>query len=106
VTRHGNDIRSFVLTFDDPLPVEAFFSALEALTRTQGANLLRIKGIVKTVERPDRPVVIHGVQHVFHDPAWLDAWPDADERTRLVFVTRQIEQKALNNYFDKWIGGM
>ena len=104
VTRHGSDIRSFVLTFDDPLPAEAFCSALEALTRTQGANLLRLKGIVNTTERPGCPLVIHGVQHVFHDPIWLDAWPDADERSRLVFITRQIEPATLERYFEKWMG--
>ena len=103
ITRHGSDIRSFVLTFDEPLPAEAVFSALEALTRTQGANLLRLKGIIDTVERPGRPIVIHGVQHVFHDPVSLEAWPDADERTRLVFITRHIERTTLENYFEKWI---
>jgi len=103
VTRHGTDIRSFVLTFDDPLPIEAFCNALEALTRTQGANLLRIKGIVCTTERPDRPIVIHGVQHVFHDPVWLDDWPDEDKRTRIVFITHRIEHNTLERYFKKWI---
>ena len=104
VTRHGTDIRSFVLTFDDPLPAEAFCNALEALTRTQGANLLRLKGVVDTVERSGHPLVIHGVQHVFHDPIYLEAWPDADERTRLVFVTCHIERDTLEIYFETWIG--
>ena len=104
VTRHGTDIRSFVLTFDKPLPAEAFCNALEALTRTQGANLLRLKGVVDTVERPGHPLVIHGVQHVFHNPIYLEAWPDADQRTRLVFVTRHIERDTLERYFKTWIG--
>lgn len=104
MTRHGSDIRSFVLTFDDPLPAEAFYSALEALTRTQSANLLRLKGLVNTTERPGCPLVILGVQHVFHDPIWLGAWPDADERSRLVFITRQIEPANLERYFEKWMG--
>ena len=104
MTRHGSDIRSFVITFDRPLPAEAFYSALEALTRTQGANLLRLKGIVDTLERPGNPLVIHGVQHVLHDPISLAAWPDADQRTRIVFVTRHIERDTLERYFEKWIG--
>lgn len=57
-----------------------------------------------TLERPGRPMVIHGVQHVFHDPVSLEAWPDADERTRLVFITRHIERDTLERYFEKWIG--
>ena len=47
--------------------------------------------------------MIHGVQHVFHEPVWLDAWPDADERTRLVFITHGIERKTLDDFFKAWI---
>ena len=104
VTRHGTEIRSFVLTFDKPLPGEAFCSALEALTLTQGANLLRLKVVIDSVVRPGLPLVIHGVKHVFHDPIYLEAWPDADQRTRLVFVTRHIERDTLERYIEKWIG--
>ena len=41
---------------------------------------LGIKGesIVNVAECPDRPAVIHGVQHVFHPPAWLGGWPSED----------------------------
>ena len=104
VTRHGTDIRSFTLTFDEPVQIDTLTDALEALTLTQGANLLRLKGIVNTADRPGQPLVIHGVQHVFHEPVWLDAWPDEDERTRLVFITHQIERKTLDDYFKAWIG--
>jgi len=103
VTRHGTDIRAYTLTFDEPLSIGAFGGALEALTAIQGANLLRLKGIVNTADRPGRPLVIHGVQHVFHDQVWLDAWPDADERTRLVFITRRIKRKTLQDFFKAWI---
>jgi len=55
---------------------------------------LGIKGesIVNVAECPDRPAVIHGVQHVFHPPAWLDGWPSEDRRSRLVFIGRSIPQ--------------
>ena len=56
-----------------------------------GPNLLRMKGIVNIAETPDTPVVIHGVQHVLHPPAQLERWPDADRRTRIVFIVRDIE---------------
>ena len=32
-----------------------------------------------------------------------DAWPDDDDRTRLVFVTRQIERKTLELFFNEWL---
>ena len=59
---------------------------LDLIRSMHGPDLLRVKGIVKLAESPDQPVVIHGVQHVFHPPATLAAWPDADHRTRLVFI--------------------
>lgn len=104
VTRHGSDIRSFTLTLDDPIPIETLATALEALTATQGADLLRLKGIVNTTDRPGKPLVIHGVQHIFHVPVWLDAWPDEDTRTRLVFITHRIERDTLEAFFKAWIG--
>ena len=63
---------------------------LDLVRSMHGPNLLRLKGIVKLAETPDQPVVIHGVQHVFHPPATLAAWPDADHRTRLVFIVNGI----------------
>ena len=103
VTRHGTNIRSFTLTFEEPLELEALATALEVLTMTHGANLLRLKGIVDTTERPDMPLVIHGVQHVFHNPVWLDEWPDENKQTRLVFITNGIERRTLETYFESWI---
>src|SRR5262249_50882507 len=52
--------------------------------------LLRLKGIVNILESPDRPAVIHGVQHVFHPPSWLMRWPSDDHRSRMIFITRGI----------------
>ena len=63
---------------------------LEVLAEHCGGDLLRLKGIVNVAESPDRPAVIHGVQHVFHPPAWLDRWPSEDRRTRLVCIVRDI----------------
>ena len=103
VTRHGSDIQSFTLTFDEPVTIEAFASSLEALSLTQGASILRIKGIVNTLDRPGIPLVIHGVQHVFHDPVWLDEWPDEDHQTKLVFITKGIERETLDLFFKSWI---
>ena len=103
VTRHGSDIRSFTLTFEEPVTIEAFASSLEALSLTQGSSILRIKGIVNTLDRPGVPLVIHGVQHVFHDPVWLDEWPDEDHQTKLVFITKGIDRETLDTFFKAWI---
>jgi G3E family GTPase len=62
----------------------------------KGPDLLRVKGIVNVAEY-DGPVVIHGVQHVFHPPAVLDAWPSDDRRTRIVFITRDVDRQLLED---------
>ncbi len=63
-----------------------------------------MKGIVKIAENPDRPVVIHGVQHVFHAPQPLERWPDEDRRTRLVFVTRDLEPQFVERLWEAFLG--
>ncbi|MBO9580182.1 MAG: GTP-binding protein [Sphingobium sp.] len=89
VNRHDDRIRATCLTFDDPLRPEAFERWIDILTMFKGPDILRIKGIVNLAGH-ERPVVIHGVQHIFHPPVELDDWPSRDRRTRLVFITRDI----------------
>ena len=103
ITRHGSDIRSFTLTFDDPITIETLASSLEALFLTQGANILRVKGIANTVDRPEYPLVVHGVQHVFHEPVWLNDWPDESRQTQLVFITSGVTRESLELFFKSWI---
>ena len=87
---------------DEPVGTMAFTTALDLLARHQGPQLLRVKGIVHLRERPETPVVIHGVQHVFHDPVILDRWPDEDRRTRLVFITKGLTAEAVERFFRAW----
>ena len=104
VNRHDDHIRSFVLTADDAIPAGTLEMFLELLRATHGANLLRLKGIVKLAEMPDTPVVVHGVQHVFHPTARLDRWPDDDHRTRLVFITRDLPERVVRELFEAFLG--
>jgi G3E family GTPase len=102
---HGEErIRSLALASDRALPAAAFDMFLDLLRGLHGPNLLRVKGIVKIAEAPDQPVVIHGVQHVFHPPASLPAWPDDDRRTRLVFITCDMDPRAIRDLFDAFLG--
>ena len=104
VNRHDDRIRAFTLASDQAIPFAAFEMFLDLVRSMHGPNLLRVKGIVKVAETPDRPVVIHGVQHVFHPPATLAAWPDADHRTRLVFIVNDIEERAIKDLFNAFLG--
>ena len=67
-----------------------FARALGGLARERGEDLLRVKGIVGFADVPSRPAAIHAVQHTLYPPEWFPEWPDADHRSRLVFITRDI----------------
>ncbi|CAA7617262.1 putative GTPase [Candidatus Terasakiella magnetica] len=94
LNRHDSHIQAFVFTAEQPVSWTSLAFALELMISSKGENLLRIKGIVNALES-DLPLAIHGVQHVFHPPAPLPAWPDNDHRTRIVFITRDISRQAV-----------
>ena len=91
--RHDADIKAYAIVRREPIRAVALTLFLEALTEHSGSDMLRLKGIVNVLESPDRPAVIHGVQHVFHAPAWLDRWPSDDRSSRIVFITRRVPQR-------------
>lgn len=93
---HGHDprIEAFCLIFDAPLDWGAVSDWLAALRHWRGADLLRVKGIL-ALRQEDAPVIVHGVHHVFHPPVRLDAWPDADHRSRIVFITRGLGRSEI-----------
>jgi len=95
---HDRAIRSFALWFERPFSWQTFSSVMELLTSMRGPDLLRVKGLVN-VEGERGPVVVQGVQHIFHPPVTLDAWPGEDRRSRLVFITRNIPQEAVAALF-------
>ncbi|MBN9410239.1 MAG: GTP-binding protein [Burkholderiales bacterium] len=95
--RHDDRIRAHAIVRDEPLSREGFFAWLDMIARMRGDDLLRVKGIVCLDDEPDRPLVIHGVQHIFHPPEFLPRWPGDDRRTRIVFITRGIEREAIDD---------
>ncbi len=100
--QHAHDpaIRSFCLVRDVPIGIDTLRLFFDALAREAGPDLLRVKGIVNVAERPDTPAVIQGAQMVFHSLDWLDAWPSDDRRTRIVFITRGIDQAHIEDTFE------
>jgi len=87
---HDASIHSFTLSFDQPIPWTGLVAAMEMLLSFRGEDLLRVKGILN-LEGQAQPIVMQSVQTLLYPLAKLDAWPDDDRRTRLVFIVRDIE---------------
>lgn len=100
INRHDDHIRAFCLTSDTPLTPPSFDVFIDLLRHTHGPKLLRVKGIVALTDDPQRPVVIHGVQHIFHPPHRLENWPDQDHRTRIVFILKDLDEKFIEGLYD------
>ena len=101
-TVHAHDIRTFVVVLQQAMSRLQFAMALGGLAREHGEDLLRVKGIVVFADRTEGPAVIHAVQHTMYPPRWLDAWPDADHDSRLVFIVRGI---ATDIVLDRFAAG-
>jgi G3E family GTPase len=98
-TEHVARIQSFSLRFEDPLDWWGLDAALGMLVEFRGKQLLRLKAIVNVAGR-DRPVILHGVQHVFHAPEELPAWPDEDRASRFVFITDGLDAGFVRQLLD------
>jgi G3E family GTPase len=95
VNRHDDRIRAFYIIRERPISWAALSAWLDGLATMRGEDLLRLKAIVALSDRPDQPVVLHGVQHLFHPPVLLPEWPSEDRRTRMVFITRDLPREAI-----------
>ena len=105
LNRHSQSIRSFSILYDKLVSPMALDMFVDLLRSAHGEKLLRMKAIVGLSDNPDRPVVLHGVQQVFHPPVRLAAWPDPmDRRTRLVLITDDLPESFVRDLFDAFTG--
>lgn len=105
VNRHDDRIRAFCIVTDRAVSWDRLVDFMEALIALRGSDILRIKGLLNVVESPDRPIVVHGVQHMFHPPVQLNEWPSDDHRTRMVFITRDVGQGVIEPMFENFVYG-
>lgn len=95
--RHDDRVYTFSVTQDQPTNPGALTIWLSMLASFRGANLLRVKGLVNV---EGRPVVIHAVQSVLHEPVELAHWPSEDRRSRIVFIVRDMQREELERTLD------
>lgn len=96
VAAHSDGVRTFSFARDEPIPAALLDRWLVSFLDARGPNLLRFKAIVNVAELPG-PLVLHGVQHVIHPPMQLKKWPSTDRRTRMVFITLDLEEQVLRD---------
>jgi G3E family GTPase len=98
-TAHSDGIASFVMSDDKPMPWPVFARAMETLMAMRGPDLLRVKGFLN-VEGCRGPVLVQFVQHLAHPPVELEAWPDGNRQSRVVFITRNIAERHVRDLFE------
>jgi len=99
---HDGRVQSFCVTFDEPVQRDNLRAALEMLCAFRGEHLLRVKGIVNAIGH-EQPLVVHAVQHTLYPIETLDAWPDDDRRTRLVFIERDLDAEFIRKTLESFV---
>jgi G3E family GTPase len=95
---HHHGVTSFCIWLDEPVAWPRLAVALTALTDEYGERLLRVKGLLH-LKGQSKPFALHGVNHFFHPPAALAAWPDEDRRSRIVFITDRVSASVVLPFF-------
>lgn len=104
VNRHDDAIRAFALTAEAPVAQATFELFWTLLRSVHGPKLLRLKGLVQIAEHPEQPLLVHAVQQILHPPLLLDAWPDAERRSRLVLIVKDIEEATVQRLWAAFLG--
>jgi G3E family GTPase len=101
---HSHGIAAYTIVLEGAVSRLDFARALGGLAQARGNDLLRVKGIVRFADRPGpdglgRPAIVQAAQHAMFAPEWLADWPDADHRSRLVFVVHDIAAEEILDRF-------
>lgn len=96
---HQAAISSISLMIDRPVDWTAFGLWLTMLLNRHGERVLRVKGILN-LKGEERPVAVHGVQHLVHAPVHMQAWPSEDRASRLVFILDGLDAAVLKRSFE------
>jgi G3E family GTPase len=91
---HRRKVKAFYHDLEHPVTADDLCTWLELLMDFAGSDLLRLKAIVGVAGRPG-PVLLHAVRRLLYPPMTLSQWPSEDRRTRIVLVTRNLNENCL-----------
>ena len=99
---HDEDMQSLSLKTDKPLDPNVFMPWLQNLVQVEGGKILRSKGILAFHDDDDR-YVFQGV-HMMLEGNHQRKWKDGEKReSRLVFIGRELPEKAIREGFESCI---
>jgi G3E family GTPase len=93
---HAAQPSTLVVRFDEPVPYAALSAWMGHLVGNHGERLLRVKGVVAVTEQR-QPIAIHGVQHLFHPPRILNAWPAGVSSSTIVMILDGVDPGAIRS---------
>jgi G3E family GTPase len=99
---HDEDVQSFSFATDKPLEAKTFFAWIDNVSQIQGPNILRAKGILSFKDDPER-YVMQGVHMMFEGDHQREWRADEKRESRMVFIGRDLNQKALQEGFEACI---
>lgn len=103
--RHDSAIQSFSIIHDQPISPMAIDMFVDILRSAHAEKILRMKAVVQLSDEPSRPLVLHGVQNIFHRPERLSKWPDgAEQKTRMVLITKDMPEAFVRDLFAAFTG--
>ncbi|MFV8835067.1 GTP-binding protein [Aquisalimonas sp.] len=92
---HGR-IFSHVLHHDGAIPLRDLDAFLDTVCELHGRRLLRLKGIVRVTDEPERPAVVHAVRALRHPVGRLSAWPGGVSDTAIVCIGEALPVASLD----------
>jgi G3E family GTPase len=94
---HDDEIDSFSFRAGEVNP-DKFMPWISELTQREGPNILRCKGIVAFPQEPKR-FVFQGVHMILDGDLQRDWRPDEKRESRVVFIGRDLNEKAIREGF-------
>lgn len=89
-------LASYSISYEQPLTQAGVAAWLNLIASLKGAQLLRCKGLLNV---EGRPVAVHTVQALVHEPVELECWPDDVRHSRFVFITRDLSRADIERTF-------
>ncbi|MDX2203371.1 MAG: GTP-binding protein [Hyphomicrobiaceae bacterium] len=95
---HSEDVASVSLVSDHPLDADKLFKWLQYMLQSQGADILRLKGILD-MKGEEQRFVVQGVHMLLEGDRQRPWQPGERRQSRLVLIGRHLDQELLQSSF-------